>query len=246
MQQFWFLIGQTGEHLAHSWLMSKPHSSRTDFIPFGWPDSVVIFWIWLWTARNGLDCGIMVSRCFRCMPLFNLFMSNTRRASGGKDPCAEDWSNTKRAWQLGWTMLNMSMASRTCTRSWSQSHQGSPFEPGWMTFRASQMMFPEPSLSTRRLSSSFSQSEIWINRPRNFFRSSCSPSCNLSQNTKNQPEMQSQYSPSTTWLIMCVKTAFILELGNYSPFSWLQNWIMPFQLGTFISGHLGLVFSHHR
>ena len=130
MQQFWLSIGHTGKHLARSWVTSKPLSLRTDFMPFGWPESVVIFWGWPQMVGNGLDCGITVSHCFRCLSPSDLFMLKACNASGGKDPCADDWLKIKIAWQLGWAILNMLMASHTCTRSWLQSHQGSLFEPG--------------------------------------------------------------------------------------------------------------------
>lgn len=62
-----------------------PRSVRTVFSPFGCPESVVIFCMSPRLDASGLDWGITVSRCRRCFPPSDLFISKALSASGGSE-----------------------------------------------------------------------------------------------------------------------------------------------------------------
>ena len=130
MQQPVFSYGQTGLHLALILSTLKPHSLSVCSKPFASPPSVIIFWMCPPRALTGLFIGIMVSLWMCCFPPFPLFISQACSVSGARDAWAEDWSNTKTAWQCGWAASKVGIASlHTCAINWLVSHQASPLEP---------------------------------------------------------------------------------------------------------------------
>ena len=131
MQQSVFLYGQTGLHLALILLTLKPHSLSVCSKPFTSPASIIIFWMHLPRALTGLFIRITVSLWMHCFPPFPLFTSQVHSASRARDVWAEDWSNTKTAWQSGWAASKVRIASlHTCVINQLVSHQASPLEPG--------------------------------------------------------------------------------------------------------------------
>ena len=72
--------------------------------------------------------------------------------------------------------LAVRMSSLENLNNRCQSHQGLPFEPGWIIFQASWIIWPFSSKSTSWPSSLLMKSETWINQPWLFLRSDCSSS----------------------------------------------------------------------
>ena len=130
MQQFWLLIGKTGEHFTHSFLMLKPRSSSTHWSPFGLPSGSVIFWTLLHCASIGFESGIMVSCWRHCFLPSDLFISKAFKASAGRQACAEELSKMKSPGFLGWASSKMSTVLSNWEISCFVSHHGAPSAPG--------------------------------------------------------------------------------------------------------------------
>ncbi len=130
MQQSVLSTEHTGEHLARRPFVLSPHSSRVCWRPFASPSSVFMLCSFPRCSTTGLLCGMMVSFCIGCFPPLPLFIFQAWRAPGPREAWADDWSNMKRATQLGWASLNISIAVTICASNCSVSHQASPFDPG--------------------------------------------------------------------------------------------------------------------
>jgi len=181
MQQPWLLNGQTGEHLLHNPVRSKPHSSSTNLRPFGFP-SFVIFCGRPCFKGPGLDCGIIVSCCLCCFPPLDLFMLNACNVSGGSVACVEELSKIDSTWIPG-LLISLWIWIANCTwlsRS-SCVHHASPLAPGKIIFCASLTTFPSVSHEISWPSSSLIKSETWIIWPLPFFCKMCSPWWSLQQ-----------------------------------------------------------------
>ena len=131
MQQPVLSNWQTGLHFACKPHILNPRSSRTAWRPFGLPLDVVIFWRHPRLEQSRFDCGIMESRCLRCLPPLPLFMSNACNASGGKVAWADELSKMNNAWHsrpltFSWIWI----ADFTWSRRCSCVHQASPLAPG--------------------------------------------------------------------------------------------------------------------
>ena len=161
-----------------TWPSTQRHS-RESLRPLALPLGVIISCLSPQNQGSGFDWGMMVFFCLHCAPPFDLFMLKALSASGRSEAWAEDWSKMNNAWHPGWAASKISIADFIWTMSWSVSHHGSPLLPGKMTFWASRTIFPCSSNTTNRPFSSLINSETWINRPRPFLRSGCSPALNL-------------------------------------------------------------------